>query len=154
MVFDELCNSGRYEKLHPSFAAAFRFLKKKGLAKFPDGRYKIKGSRLYAIVLRGKGRGRKSAKLEAHRRYIDIQFSLDGIDEIGWKPTKECICREGRFSTKKDYGFFSDAPCKWISLTPRSFMIFFPEDAHAPSCGRGNLHKIVVKVEIDLSRRK
>jgi biofilm protein TabA len=154
MIFDKLFNSGRYADLHPLFAAAFRFLGKKGLSGFPDGRYEIDGDRLYAIILRNKGRGRKSAKLEAHRRYIDIHFSLGGIDEIGWKPAKECVRKQSRFSAKKDCGFFSDAPRAWVPLIPRSFVIFFPEDAHAPSCGKCELHKVIVKVEIDLSRRK
>jgi biofilm protein TabA len=154
MVLDEIRNSGRYEKLHPLFAAAFKFLGRKGLGGFPDGRYEIDGDRLYAVILRSKGRGRKSAKLEAHRRYIDIQFSLGGVDMIGWKPVKECIRKQGRFSANEDCEFFYDAPCAWVPLIPRSFVIFFPEDAHAPSCGRGELHKIIVKVKIDLSRRK
>jgi len=31
------------------------------------------------------GRAREAAKLECHRRYIDIQLVLEGVDEMGWK---------------------------------------------------------------------
>lgn len=153
MVLDSLDNCGRYERLHPAFRTAFKFLKDKQLAGLPDGQYAINGRRSYAVVLRCKGGGKKSAKLEVHKRYIDIQFSLAGADRIGWRPARECKRRQGGFNAKKDCGFFSDAPRAWITLAPQTFVIFFPEDAHAPSCGRGNLHKIVVKVAVDLPHR-
>ena len=44
--------------------------------------------------------------------------------------------------------FFADQPLAWAALPPGKFMIFFPEDAHAPLAGSGDLHKAVMKFAI------
>jgi len=49
------------------------------------------------------------AKLEAHRRYIDIQLVLDGTDEMGWKPLSDCHDPVSDYSTERDIRFFNDA---------------------------------------------
>lgn len=145
MILDELKSFGRYVKLHPLFAKAFEFLATGDLASLPTGRNEIDGDRLYVMVVRGDGKGDKT-RLEAHRKYIDIQFALAGADRIGWKPTAACTGDGAGFNDAKDVEFFKDAPDCWITTAPGSFAIFFPADAHAPMGATGPLHKIVVKI--------
>jgi biofilm protein TabA len=92
------------------------------------------------------GRGHKGARLEAHRQYIDVQLTLEGIEEIGWSPL--AACRPSVFDTAKDIGFFDDRPHVWLTLPPAHFAIFFPSDAHAPLGGMGKVRKAVVKVAV------
>ena len=146
MILDHISNRDRYLDLHPAFRKAFSFLESPDFAALPDGRHEIEGDRCFVVISRGPGRGRQDAKLEAHRRYIDIQFAIDGTDEIGWKPTAQCSQVEMPFDAEKDVALFDDPPDAWVSLPPRTFAIFFPADAHAPLAGQGPLHKAVVKV--------
>ena len=90
MILDHISNACRYLDLHPEFQRAFSFLEAADFAALPDGRHDIKGDKCFVVVARGPGRGRRDAKLEAHRQYIDIQFAIEGTDEIGWKPTPHC----------------------------------------------------------------
>jgi len=39
----------------------------------------------------------------------------------------------GRVQHGGDYQFYSDAPTTWFTLDGDSFVIFYPEDAHAPA---------------------
>jgi YhcH/YjgK/YiaL family protein len=158
MILDKLNAADRYSSLHPAFARAFMFLRE---AKWEDllstapnaerhsTRHPLDGERMYVSIDHLQGRGREGARLEAHRRYIDIQFTIEGHEEIGWKPLGDCAATAGAFDAARDVTFFSDRPDSWLSLPAGHFAIFFPEDAHAPLAGRGTLKKAIVKIAID-----
>jgi biofilm protein TabA len=103
---------------------------------------------MFVIIDRKDGRGHDGARLEAHRRYIDIQYTIHGDEEIGWSPLAACTAPAGPFDATKDIIFFDDAPSSWLSVPRGSFAIFFPEDAHAPLAGRGALTKAIVKIAV------
>ena len=149
MILDRLDRSDFYAKLHPGFGAAFEFLRKLGSEKLPAGKHQIDGDRLFASISFPKSVGQEQAKLEAHRRYIDIQVCIKGNDFIGWKPTAECSVRKSEYRADTDIEFLGDAPELWLPLSPHTFAIFLPTDAHAPLAGKVDgdaLHKIVMKV--------
>ena len=148
MILDRLNNSDIYKTLHQNFSLAFEFLKRKDVGELSPGRYDIEGDNIFAVVVRDKGKGHNEAKLEVHKKYIDIQFEISGTDEIGWKPAGECINPDSDFSEEKDLGFFLDKPETWVALPPETFAIFFPQDAHAPMGGTGTLHKVIIKIRV------
>lgn len=148
MIIDDLASSQRYERLHPGFAAAFAFLRKKSLMCLAPGKYLIGGENIYAVVSEGKGRSRKAAKLEAHKKYIDIQYCLAGKEEMGWRALADCVKPLGRFDSKKDFMLYKDKVDTWAVVKPGEFVIFFPSDAHAPLVGTGRILKVVIKVKV------
>jgi biofilm protein TabA len=148
MILDRLENAERYFSLHPKFAAAFTFIRK-AVADLPEaGRNEIDGDEIYALVLNRTGKTKVGAKLEVHRRYIDIQFSAEGVDVIGWKSTAACTQIDKPYDENGDAALFTDAPDAWFDVVPSTFAIFFPEDAHAPLAGDGPVCKIVVKIAV------
>ena len=148
MIYDVLANADRYAGLHPLFERAFAFLRDTDFAAMTPGRYPLSGESLFAIVEEAEGRARETAQLECHRKYIDIQYVLHGLDEMGWKPL--CDCREpaAEYSDKRDIAFFRDPPATWITVPPGAYCVFFPEDAHAPLVGAGPIRKVVMKVAV------
>jgi biofilm protein TabA len=148
MIFDVLANTDRYAGLHPLFARAFAFLRETDFAAMAPGRYPLEGDILFAIVEEAEGRTRDAAQLECHRKYIDIQFVLSGLDEMGWKPLVECREPAVEYSDKRDIAFFRDAPAAWLAVPPGAYCVFFPEDAHAPLVGAGPIRKVVIKVAV------
>jgi biofilm protein TabA len=152
MVLDTLAASNRYAGMHPGFARAFEFLSAADLAALAPGRHEIDGDRLYVLIDRRDGRGDEGAQLEAHRRYIDIQYTIDGDERIGWMPLARCTAPDAPFNETKDVVLFADRPTTWVAVPPGSFAIFFPHDAHAPLAGHGLLKKAVVKIAVDLER--
>ena len=146
MIFDTIENSWRYEPLHPLFSRAFEFIRSTDLRALKPGRYPITGDDLLVIVESVSGRNREQASLECHRRYIDIQFVLEGIDEMGWKSLSECHEPMEKYNEEKDIQFFRDTPASWIATPPDAFCIFFPEDVHAPLVATGNIRKAIFKI--------
>ena len=148
MILDILTNASRYAALHPLFPRAFEYIRNTDLQTLKQGRYPIVGDELFAIVEHVPGRTRAEAKLEVHRRYIDIQLVLAGVDEMGWKPLAACHSPMGDYSAEKDIQFFHDTPASWIATPPDAFCVFFPEDAHAPLVGTGSIRKVIFKIAV------
>ena len=146
MVLAPLDQADRYESLHPAFAGAFAFLRAADLAGLAPGRHDIDGDRLYVSIDQVDGRGQAAARLEYHRAHIDIQVTIAGDERIGWRPLGSCRTPSAPFDPSRDIGFYADRPDTWRSVPPGMFVIFFPEDAHAPLAGRGPVQKAIVKI--------
>lgn len=152
MILDNANAADRYAVLHPLFLRAFEYIRDTDLFALAPGRYNIVGDDLIAIVELVPGKTREMARLEAHRRYIDIQLVLDGDEQMGWKPLADCYNPVSEHSMEKDIRFFHDTPASWISVPPDHFCIFFPEDAHAPLVSVGLIRKVIFKVAVNPSQ--
>lgn len=148
MILDTIQNAERYNALHPVFQAAFDWLRKQAAGpKLPGGRLEIDGRRLYANIVTEGGRGLARAKFEAHRRYVDIQYVVEGFDLMGWRHLDGTMTSRS-YDAVKDLEIYEDKP-EWMVPVPAGhFTIFFPEDAHAPMAGELPMYKLVAKVEI------
>lgn len=150
MIFSCITHASRYSALHPLFSRAFDHILYTDLFNHAPGRFALQGEDLILIVEHvQQGKTRDEAKLEAHRKYIDIQLSLDGDETMGWKPLAECLNPLSEHSEEKDIRFFHDAPASWIAVPPDHFCIFFPEDAHAPLVAAGAVRKVIYKVAVN-----
>jgi biofilm protein TabA len=147
-IIDKLENYKKYTALHPEFEKAFTFLRQENLAQLELTKHVLDGDKLFCPLSKSQGRKREDASLEAHRRYIDIQYVISGIEEMGYKPVAECRQEKEAYNPEKDIIFFKDLLDQWIKVPAGSFIIFFPQDAHAPLIGNGEIHKAVVKVEL------
>ncbi|NUN08452.1 MAG: YhcH/YjgK/YiaL family protein [Ignavibacteriaceae bacterium] len=148
MIIDTLNNYGSYTHLNSLFEAGFDFLKSNDLKEMPAGTYEISGKDCYAIVSEAKGKNPEDAVLEAHRKYIDIQYLVAGKEKIGWRPVDFCGLVLEEYNEEKDFMLFKDAPDFYINLRENYYTIFFPGDAHAPMISDGIVKKVVVKVRI------
>lgn len=146
MILDTLSQSDRYQTLHPLFARAFDYLRNTDLMALAPGRHTVEGEELFAIVEHCIGRTRAEAKLESHRRYIDIQLVLEGVDEMGWRPLGQCTKPLADFDTARDIRFYDDVPSSWVATPAGSFCLFFPDDAHAPLVSDGMIRKVIMKI--------
>jgi biofilm protein TabA len=148
MIFATLTQADRYANLHPLFPHAFEFIRNTNLKSLTAGVHQIIDKHLFVIVEEADGRTRTEAKLECHRKYIDIQLVLEGVDEMGWKPLADCTQPVDDYNDAHDIRFFHDAADSWISTPVNTFCIFFPDDAHAPLVSSGKIRKLVFKVAV------
>ena len=58
------------------------------------------------------------------------------------------MLQEEEYNAEKDVTFYSDEMDTYFELNSGQFVIFYPEDVHAPMIGKGPIKKLVVKVEI------
>jgi YhcH/YjgK/YiaL family protein len=146
MILDVLENALRYKVFGNGFEKAFEFLRRPDLKDFPVGKYDIDGEHVYAMVARESGRKKEDARIETHRKFIDIQMILAGTDTMGWKPAALCKTPTAAYDPEGDLEFFEDVPDVWIDVSAGRFAIFFPEDGHMPLISSGQIHKVVIKI--------
>jgi YhcH/YjgK/YiaL family protein len=151
MIVDRLENANFYAQLSPGFAQAFRTLSDAAFVNRPDGRYEIDCDRLYALVQRYTTRPPEKCNLEAHRRYIDIQLIVSGEELIRVAPARELELRQPYEPGSDKMLFHPGGRMSSVCLSPATFAVFFPQDAHMPCMqadGPAEVHKVVVKLRI------
>ncbi|MGD0551609.1 MAG: YhcH/YjgK/YiaL family protein [Sedimentisphaerales bacterium] len=151
MILDRIDNTRLYIGLHAGFAKAFEILTDKTLAKKEDGKYAVDGEKIYYTLQRYTTKLLSEGKLEAHRKYIDIQFLLEGQELLGYAPLKGLTIAEV-YNPQKDIAFFNTPKeITKVKLEPGLFCILFPDDAHL-SClqlaGPTEVRKVVIKIQI------
>lgn len=116
------------------------------------GRHEIDGSEIYASVQQYVTKPLAERKLEAHRKYIDIQFIVRGRELIYWAPLPLLSDVTMPYDGESDAALFSAIPeAVPLQMRAGSYAILFPEDGHAPSCTwdqPAEVLKVVVKVKV------
>ena len=131
--------------------ATFEYLKSTELSKLTPGEYEIIGRDIYAIVSEYAPKEETECNFEAHRKYIDLQYLINGKEKMG-VTTLDKVVPVCEYDEKKDIVFFKpDAPAIYEVATPVFFYVFFPKDAHRPSIKEEDgmiVKKIVIKIKI------
>jgi biofilm protein TabA len=150
MIIDTLASAQKYYGLHKNFKIAFDYLTSTDLNSIENGIYDIADG-VKVIAAEGEGKLAEVAleTFECHNQNIDIQLCISGTETMGWKPRTDCNQPKGEYSDEKDVLFFADQPDTFFNLKGGQFVIFYPEDVHAPMIGEGLIKKMVVKVRID-----
>ena len=146
MVVDTLENLEKYASLNPLFAQAIEFLKSHDLQAMEIGKTELKGKDLLVNIAQTKPKTKEEAKLETHNEFIDIQIPLSGTEIMGYTAAKDCVPADAPYNEEKDITFYVDKPTAYTKIYPGQFVIYFPEDGHAPGIGQGVIRKGIVKV--------
>lgn len=147
MVLDRIEEQERYYGLHPLMEEAFAFLAEG--ATLEPGRYELSGG-AYANVAEGDTVQLKDGKLEAHKKFIDLQYCVAGGERMAWANVQE-VEPITEYSEEKDV-FFLDGVTTSVSIKPGMFYIMFPADAHKPGCHNEfpkHYKKIIVKLPVE-----
>ncbi|MDR0646860.1 MAG: YhcH/YjgK/YiaL family protein [Puniceicoccales bacterium] len=148
VIVDKIENFGTYLDLHKTFMRVFDFLKSNDLNKLACGHHIIDGDNLFVNI--DAYTTQSVQRLEAHRRYIDIQMVLQGVEKMGY-------AHIGYTNPKSTYDeakdiVFLDGNTDTLTVDATMFLIFYPQDAHMPALNVGNhpqqVKKAVFKVKI------
>ena len=148
MVLDRIENFEKYLSLNPNFVKAMEFLQNSNLQDLPLGRNEICGDMVFANVVEAKAKSKDEAPIEIHRKYIDVHVPLSGDELIGYTPLAELPYAE--FVEADDAALYplSLSARDYFNVRRGEFVIFFPQDGHAPAITPTPLKKIILKVAI------
>jgi YhcH/YjgK/YiaL family protein len=141
-----------YFKNKPRWEKAFRFLKNNDLSKLELKRYDIDGDNLFATVSEYVTKNDEAANLEAHRKYIDIQYVISGKEIMNIAPISTVKDLITPYDETKDIEFVTVAKKVNYLASQDNFFIFFPDDAHRPGLKvevNSPVRKIVIKLKVN-----
>ena len=153
MIIDTIENASLYANLSDGIARGLAVLKDTEIDQKPDGRCEIDGDDLYYVLQHYTTKPFDEGKLEAHHKYIDIQFITSGVESIGVASLEGFAVSEP-YNEETDAIFYEPpADIDRITLRPGMFCVFFPQDGHMPSrqfTTPEEVRKIVVKIRVDI----
>lgn len=150
MILDQLLHAQQYGPMHERLRLGLDALIAGKLNDRPDGRYELLGTEVYALVQTYDTKPRAAGKWEAHRKYTDIQYLVEGSEIMGWMPLAG-LREIAPFDAAKDLGLHAGGPGSFFQVNAGEFAVFFPHDAHMPSlavAAPARVKKIVVKVAL------
>lgn len=147
MIIDRLENAAATTPLAPRLRRGLEWLRRTDLGALPEGRHDIEGDRLFALVQEYTTRGAAECRWEAHRRYTDIQYVVAGVERMGYTNITR-TAEQQSYDAERDVAFFEPGT-DFVTVHAGTFVIFAPEDVHAPGGDAGEpqvVRKIVLKV--------
>jgi len=156
MIYDGLSALGRYRGLHENLDAAIDWIGRTDLASLEVGRVAIDGERVFALVQDARTRRPEDAHFEVHRRYMDLQFDLEGREDVA--VTFGEVTPVAPFDKDADKGYCdaldaADGRVTRSTLAGGRFAVFMVGEPHMPNlaCAGdevGPLRKVCVKVRV------
>jgi biofilm protein TabA len=153
MVVTDLKHMAEQVKMTPEMQKALDFIKASEGKTLTDGTTQLDGDKVYAMVQTYDTLVHADpARLEAHKKYIDVQYVAEGEEVIGWAQVsamKETVS----YNAEKDYwlGTMAAKDMTPVVLKKGQAAILWPDDGHAPRLALGapsHVVKIVVKVAV------
>lgn len=146
MIYDTLTHLPLYRGIHPNLDTAIDYLTTQDLYALENGRHEVDGDNVFVNVMDAAYHAEGEGTFEAHRTYADIQISLTGDESIGWLP----LSLFPEWDEKEETKLFDQFPTADVLLPMKrgTFVIVFPQDAHAPGIGTGKGRKAVAKVRV------
>ena len=146
MIIDQLKNAAMYYGIGPRLERALRFLNFMDLENAAPGRHEIAGEQVFAMVQEYDSKRREEGFWEAHRKYIDVQYVVSGVEKMGYASIDGL--QAGEYDEEKDFvGFEGEG--EFLVMSAGTFMILGPQDAHMPGMAVDEpqpVKKVVVKV--------
>ncbi len=153
MIKDNIRNAKLYENAHPSFKKAFKIIldtpydAENGTEEFEN---------VKRIVQTYETFKPEEKRMEAHEKYIDIQYVASGREKFFFAD-KSFLKISKPYDAQKDVEFYDTADlekspkAESATLEAGEFAIFFPDDAHKPSLNAGvrcKVKKILLKIPV------
>lgn len=135
----------RYTAVIPGLEEALGVIN--GISSLEPATYPLSCGRV--LVQEGTTKPAEGRLLEAHRKYLDIQYIVKGKEFIGWAPV-EALTLDGEFDETKDVGMYA-GKCEYIEIAEGYCYVVFPEDAHKPGSHLevpNDYTKMVVKLKV------
>ena len=151
MIYDHIDRIGQY-RFGAAAMKAFEFLRTL-TPDSPDATHELMGRDLYVMVQSYDTEAEPSPILEAHRKYIDIQYCIANTEYIAVVPLDESTVKTP-YDAERDVAFYyAQKMMTLCAMTPGRFVLLFPTDEHFAKFAAEEpcrIKKAVVKLRADL----
>ncbi len=147
MVVDRIHNAHLYRGLGARIAEALALIEREDFRSQEVGKHEVKGASLYYLVQRYTTKPLEQAAWESHRKYLDLQYVVEGTERMGWAPLSTLTATQA-YDPDKDAARYAGQG-ELITGGPGTFYLLWPDDGHMPGVAAPSpspVLKVVVKV--------
>ena len=150
MIVDKIENIDTYKELSANIKRTINYIKATDFTKMKLGKHEI-DEYIFALVNKYETQENSLNILEAHKKYIDFQYILQGREIIEHEfLNNQRIHKE--YNEENDYSlYYSTEEKNKIKFSEGMFSILFPDDLHMPGIinkESSEIFKIVFKILI------
>ena len=146
MIIDELAHLKDYIPLFPSLRSVCEFMDEYDIRTRPEGRAELNLEGGFVNIQTVPAKTADEARLETHRKMIDVQIPLSGDETIGYSPLGELS--DADYDDAADISFYKERAHSYVVVKRGMFAIFQPQDAHAPGVTPVVLKKAVFMIPV------
>lgn len=151
MIVDKIEHLHRYSV--PKTDAILKFIAGHDCAGLFDGETEIQGRELFVRIMSYTPKPAAENRFEIHRVYADVQYVVSGTEIMQTARMKD-LTPLTDYDNKGDYHFLkSHGATTDLIVQAGEFAVFYPNQAHRPSClyegYKGLVKKLVFKVKIN-----
>lgn len=152
MILDKASNASLYKMVLPQIVTALEKASLYTPDNYPGGCVEVDGKNLFLILNSYETHSPESALMEAHKKYVDVMYMLEGEEIVYVKPTDNLSHITQAYDEINDALLASlDDDATPVRLKEGSFLVLFPDDAHAPGCyvnSSKRVKKIIAKIKL------
>ena len=149
MIIDRKENAELYIGVGDRINNALNFINNTDCESLALGRHDIDGDDVFALVSEYETKDAANCQLEAHRKFIDVQYVVNGEEQIGYAPLLDQPASMD-YNENDDFVLYP-APASFTRIESGMFAIFYPGDLHMPGIMTervSSVKKIVIKVRV------
>lgn len=148
MIVDLIKNADLYKSISERVEKGLEYLATTDLKAMEVGKYPLDGDNLFVVIQEYTPKKLEVAKMESHKAYIDIQYIIEGKEQMGYQPVEGSTTMID-YNPEKDVMFFENEG-EFTTYTEGMFGIFFTQDGHMPGVeveGCDKVKKAIVKIK-------
>lgn len=148
MIFSKLTDAADYCGIHPRLDRVIDCLNTEFLESVGTQTRKLEGEFLYVTRFDYETLPLAETFFEAHRKYLDVHLLLRGEERVDISHPDTLSL----FEHKDDFYAYRGEAEQTLVLTPGSFLVVFPGDAHrikVQAKGPSNVSKVVFKLLVN-----
>ena len=126
MIFAKLTDAADYRGIHPRLDRVIDCLNEEFLNKVGTQTQKLEDDLLYVTRFDYETIPLEEAFFEAHKKYLDVHLMLQGEERVDISHPDVLTL----FDHKDDFYAYQGEAEQTLLLTPGSFLVVFPGDAH------------------------
>jgi len=150
MILDKIENIQFYNGIGVRLKQAFEYITATDFSDMTPGKHIINDV-MFVLVNDYLTKTDTAEILEAHKKYIDVQYLLKGKELIEYESYDNHLISQA-YDEVNDYLLYKPNDTSKLKFTEGMVAVFFPDDLHMPGIidrTPSNIKKIVVKVLIN-----
>ena len=128
------------------------YLRNTDFSKIADGKHRIDGDNMVAIISEYSPAAKEDRKAETHNKHIDIQYIHSGEEIMGFGRLVDGVETSDGYLPEKDATFYNSVKNELaIKVVQGMYAVFFPWDIHRPGCTSQpgvKVRKVVLKLKV------
>ena len=148
MIYDKIENIVHYDTTNIALKKAMKSILNKDYLNFDKGKTTIDGEKVYAMKVELTLKPIEEGIFEAHKNYIDIHVPLKNSEDVEVTDV-QTLQVTSPYDEEGDCLLGNSDPTVSIHLTPGTFLLVYPEDAHKVGVTKSessSYQKVIYKV--------